>query len=121
MLKLGLIGLTIAILAACGVYGMKNRVQELEKELVRVERMILEARIEIRRLDAEWATLTHPERLARLTEQHLTLTPALPRQIGTVADIPLRDGVDPEGAPALVSSIIPEAASIRSRAATSIR
>ena len=113
MLKLGLVGLTIAILAACGVYGLKNRVQLLEKELLVVERKIEAERIEIKRLRAEWATLTHPERLARLAETHLGLKPAEPRQIATITDIPLRDGQDGEDLPALVSSLSPTGASLR--------
>lgn len=115
MLKLGLVGLTVAIFAACGVYGLKNRVQLLEKELVAVERKIEAERIEIKRLRAEWATLSHPERLARLAETHLGLKPAEPRQIATIADMPMRDD---QGGPALVSSLAPSAASVRS---TSLR
>ena len=113
MLKLGLFSLTIAIFAACGVYGLKNRVQELERELVRVERMIEEERIEIKRLKAEWATLSHPERLARLATPHLGLVPAEPRQMATIADIPMRDALDGEAGPALVSANAPAAASLR--------
>ncbi|MGI9499906.1 MAG: cell division protein FtsL [Geminicoccaceae bacterium] len=113
MLKLGLLSLTIAIFAACGVYGLKNRVQGLERELILTERMIEKERIEIKRLKAEWATLSHPDRLARLTETHLDLVPAQPRQITTVADLPLRDGLGGGAGPALVSSVAPSAASIR--------
>lgn len=104
MLKLGLLSLTIAVLAACGVYGLKNRVQILEKELVRIERLIDREQVEVKRLEAEWATLTHPERLARLAETHLGLRPAAPEQIMAIADIPTRQGVDQPG-PALVSSL----------------
>ena len=118
MLKLGFLGLAIAIMAACGVYGLKNRVQILEKELVSVEKKIEEERIEIKRLKAEWATLTHPERLARLSEAHLDLVPAEPLQIKTVADIPLRDELGPPDGPALVSSTYSSSASKR---ASSIR
>ena len=114
MLKFGFFSLTIAILAACGVYGMKNRVQILEKDLVMIERKIEKERLEIKRLKAEWATLSHPERLARLSADHLGLKPAEPRQIVRIADIPLRDGpmrdgpaLDGETGPALVSSITP--------------
>jgi cell division protein FtsL len=113
MLKLGFVSLTIAIMAACGVYGLKNRVQMLEKELVSVERMIEKERIEIKRLKAEWATLSHPERLARLSRTHLDLKPAEPRQIGVIADIPMRDDFGGDPGPALVSSIAPSAASLR--------
>lgn len=113
MLKLGLVGLTIAIMAACGVYGLKNRVQLLERELVSIERVIEKERIQIKRLRAEWATLTHPERLARLSETHLDLKPAEPRQIRVIADIPMRDGQDGEPGPALVSSLAPSSATLR--------
>ncbi len=113
MLKLGLVSLTIAIMAACGVYGLKNRVQMLEKELVSVERMIEKERIEVRRLKAEWATLSHPERLARLSRTHLELQPAEPRQIVTISDIPMRDDLGGEPGPALVSSLVPSRASLR--------
>jgi cell division protein FtsL len=113
MLKLGVFSLTVAILAACGVYGLKNRVQVLEKELAAIERMIEEERIEIKRLNAEWATLSHPERLARLASTHLGLEPALPRQITAIADIPMRDALEGEAGPALVSSVAPSATSLR--------
>lgn len=109
MLKLGLLSLTIAIMAACGVYGLKNQVQVLEKELADVERQVEKERIEIRRLKAEWATLSHPGRLARLAETHLELKPASPRQIIKIADIPMRDGLEGAPGPALVSSITPSA------------
>ncbi|MGI9508505.1 MAG: cell division protein FtsL [Geminicoccaceae bacterium] len=106
MLKLGVLSLTIAILAACGVYGLKNRVQMLEKDLVKVEREIEKKRIDIKRLRAEWATLSRPDRLARLSETHLKLIPAEPRQIVGIADVPMRDRLG-EDSPALVSSIAP--------------
>lgn len=115
MLKLGLLSLTIAITAACGVYGLKNRVQILEKELIAVESKIEKERIEIRRLKAEWATLSHPERLARLADKHLELKPAEPSQIMTIADIPMRDGLEETPRPALVSSVAPSDASYRPR------
>ncbi|MEM8948539.1 MAG: hypothetical protein AAGA21_13090 [Pseudomonadota bacterium] len=113
MLKLGVVSLTIAIMAACGVYSLKNRVQMLQKELNSVERMIEKERIEIKRLEAEWATLSHPERLARLSATHLDLRPAEPRQIMDIADIPMRDGLGGEPGPALVSSFATSPDSLR--------
>ena len=112
MPKLGLFCLTIAILAACGVYALKNHVQVLEKQLVKVERMIEKERIEIKRLRAEWATLSRPERLARLSATHLKLQPAEPRQIVSIADIPMRDRLGEDG-PALVSSVAPTGGTIQ--------
>ena len=113
MLKLGFASLMIAVLAACGVYALKHRVQGLERDLRRVERALQKETIEIARLKAEWATLSHPERLARLAENHLGLRPAAPRQISAIADVPLRDDFLPGEGPALVSSLVPSAASLR--------
>jgi cell division protein FtsL len=121
MLKLGLFSLTVAILAACGVYALKYQVHDLEKKLVRVERMIERERIAIRRLDAEWATLSHPSRLARLAERHLKLQPAAPRQIAKIADIPMRDGLGRGDGPALVSSIAPSGEGRAASSAAAIR
>ena len=94
MLKAGVVSLLIAVLAACGVYALKNQVQALEADLKRVEKRIAAERLEIGRLRAEWATLNHPSRLARLAEEHLALVPAGPRQITKLEDIPLRQDLD---------------------------
>lgn len=102
MLKLSFASLMIAVLAACGVYVFKGQVQTLENDLRRVERAIDQERFEIKRLEAEWATLSDPARLAHLAEEHLNLVPAEPRQIASIDDVPLRDELDQ--APALVSS-----------------
>jgi cell division protein FtsL len=121
MLKWGLLSLTVAVLAACGVYALKHRVQGLERDLRKVERAIEKEQIEIRRLSAEWATLSQPARLARLAEAHLQLQAATPRQLIAITDIPLRDDPGRDGAPALVSSARPSAPSGASRVAASIR
>lgn len=110
MLRLSFASLMIAALAACGVYALKDQVQSLENDLVRVERRIDQERFEITRLRAEWATLSQPARLARLAEEHLKLQPAEPRQIASIDDIPLRSELDQEEAPALVSSAAPAGA-----------
>ena len=102
MLKLSFASLMIAVLAACGVYAIKGQVQTLENDLRRVERAIDQEFFEIKRLEAEWATLSDPARLARLAKDHLNLVPAEPRQIARIDDVPLRDELDQ--APALVSS-----------------
>lgn len=107
MLKLGFVSLTIAVLAACGVYALKHQVQGLEKDLQRVERAAEKEAIEIARLRAEWATLSQPGRLARLATKHLDLQPATPRQMASIDDVPLRDDLNQDNAPALVSSAAP--------------
>jgi cell division protein FtsL len=104
MLKLSFASLAIAVLAACVVYGFKGQVQSLEQDLRRVERAIERERFEITRLDAEWATLSEPARLARLAKEHLGLGQPLPQQLASSEDIPLRSDLEQPDGPALVSS-----------------
>lgn len=108
MLKLSVASLLIAVLAACGVYAFKGEAQRLERELRRVEAAIEREHVEIKRLNAEWATLSDPARLSRLAKGHLKLEPATPRQLARIDDIPLRDELNQEDAPALVSAIDPD-------------
>ncbi len=105
MLRLSFAGLMVAVLAACGVYAFKGQVQNLENDLRRVDRAIEREHFEIKRLRAEWATLSEPARLTRLAKAHLNLVAAEPRQIASIDDVPLRSELDQ--APALVSSAAP--------------
>jgi cell division protein FtsL len=83
-------GLVIALIAACGLYIMKERVNRLEGELRRQQAMIAAEQSRLHRLRAEWAMLEQPRRIARLAAAHLDLRPAHPTQIMTVADLPRR-------------------------------
>jgi hypothetical protein len=88
--RLALVGLTIALVAACGLYVMKDRVNRLEGELRRQQAMIAAEQGRLHRLRAEWAILEQPGRIARLAAAHLDLRPAHPTQIMTIADLPRR-------------------------------
>jgi cell division protein FtsL len=88
--RLALGGLIIALVAACGLYIMKERVNRLEGELRRQQAMIAAEQSRLHRLRAEWATLEQPGRIARLAAAHLELRPADPTQIMTIADLPRR-------------------------------
>ena len=88
--RLALGGLVIALVAACGLYIMKERVSRLEGELRRQEATIAAEQSRLHRLRAEWAMLERPGRIARLAAEHLELRPAQPMQIMTIADLPRR-------------------------------
>jgi cell division protein FtsL len=94
--RLGFIGLLIALVAASGLYVMKDRVNRLEGELQRHRALVAAEQAKLHRLRAEWAMLEQPGRLARLAGEHLQLRPAQPTQIMTIADLPRRAdlGVD---------------------------
>jgi cell division protein FtsL len=88
--KLAFSGLALALIAACGLYIMKDRVSRLEGELRRQQAMIAAEQSRLHRFRAEWATLERPGRIARLAAAHLDLRPAHPTQIMTIADLPRR-------------------------------
>ena len=88
--KLALAGLLIALVAACGLYIMKDRVKQLEGELARQHALVAAEQSRLHRLRAEWAMLEQPGRIARLAAAHLDLRPAHPTQIMTIADLPRR-------------------------------
>ena len=60
--KLALVGLVMALLAACGLYVMKDRVSQLEGELARQQGLLAVEHSQLYRLRAEWATLERPRR-----------------------------------------------------------
>ena len=89
-MRLALISLALALLAASGLYTMKDRVQRREAELRGLEVAIAAERAALGRLRAEWAMLNQPGRVARLAAAYLELQPALPNQIVRIEDVPLR-------------------------------
>ena len=89
-MKLGIVGLMLAVLAAAGLYTMKDRVQHRERELRGLHVAIAAERLTLDRLRAEWAMLNQPGRIARLAAAYLELQPARPGQIVRVEAIPLR-------------------------------
>ena len=93
-MKLGLASLVLALLAASGLYTMKDQVQRREGELRGVQVAIAAEKAAIARLRAGWATLNQPSRVARLADAYLELQPAQPGQIVRIEDIPLRYEVE---------------------------
>ena len=89
-MKLGMVGLALALLAAAGLYIMKDQVQHRERELRGLHVAISAERLALDRLRAEWAMLNQPGRIARLAAAYLELQPARPGQIVRVEAIPLR-------------------------------
>lgn len=88
--RLGLASLAIALIAACVLFVMKDRVNRLDGELRQLRGVVSIEKARLHRLHAEWAVLSQPTRLARLAAAHLALHPAYPTQIMTIADVPLR-------------------------------
>ncbi len=62
---------------------VKYRVQDLEDQLLSIERTVAEDRQAIHVLNAEWSHLNEPNRLRDLAERHLGLVPLKTGQIAT--------------------------------------
>lgn len=87
---LGMVGLGLALLVACALYAVKDRVQRLEGDLHQIRSTVLAERTALNRLRTEWALLNRPSRLAHLATTHLELVPAHPGQIARIEDLPFR-------------------------------
>jgi hypothetical protein len=92
--KLGLTSLSIAVLAACALFAMKDQVRRLEGELHDLRGVVDDERVAIDRLETEWAILNQPGRIARLASAYVGLQPAKPGQIVQIDDIPLRSELE---------------------------
>jgi cell division protein FtsL len=75
----------LAVALALVLLTVKYEVQSLKDELGQLNREIVREREAIQVLHAEFAFLTQPDRLRRLSTQHLGLTPVEPRQLSTFA------------------------------------
>ena len=111
--KLGLASLSIAVLAACALFAMKDQVRRLEGELHDLRDAIQSEQVAIDRLETEWAVLNQPGRIARLAAAHVGLEPAKPGQIARIDDIPLRSELEQSSGPLQVVLPSGEAAALR--------
>lgn len=97
------------------LYQSKHRAQLLDREIVRTIRATAQTRERIGMLRAEWALLNEPDRLAELSQQHLTLRTLSPQQFVPVAELasrlPIPAAPDPvaeeEAPPAVVEAPAP--------------
>jgi hypothetical protein len=94
----------LGIVACVGfvMFKVKYEVQELEDQVVRINRDIAADRDAIHVLKAEWSFLSQPNRIAELTKRHLDLVPISTAQLATLdrlETIPMR----PAAVPALAA------------------
>ena len=71
-----------------GILVMKNQVQNLEKELVSINRDIQDDIKTIHVLKAEWSHLNSPARLRKLALKHISLNPIKAEQISNYSALP---------------------------------
>lgn len=88
--KTATIGLwaTLVCLVVCGMFVMKNKVQDLELELSQINRGIQDDIKTIHILNAEWSHLNSPSRLRTLASKHILLNPVRAEQIINYSALP---------------------------------
>jgi len=88
----------IGVALMVGLYYVKTRSQTARQHAVKLERQIEQEEASLRVLSAEIAYLENPERLGRLSEEHLGLQPIVVKDVIQIKDIkseyPLRQPVD---------------------------
>lgn len=100
-----MLSLVLFVAAASGLYVVKYRVQAIQVEITALNKQLEQERESMRVVEAEWAYLSRPERIQRLSAEYLKLQPVQPSQMaGVVAhkgDItPAAAHVLPQASPA---------------------
>ncbi len=74
--------------AAFGLYMVKYRVLDIQKEIARTEHELEEEKENLHVIAAEWAYLNRPDRLQPLAQKYLKLEPMKGVQIGSLEQLP---------------------------------
>ena len=91
------------------LYTLEHQTRGLERQIAKLDHGIVEEQDNVKFLDAEWSSLTRPDRLKQLAQQHLGLETLRARQILKPEELAARvpaepiikleaDGSDPIGA-----------------------
>ena len=92
MLRFVNVCLVLGIVAlAYVIYQVKYEARALDEEIASLGKQIDEERDALAVLRAEWSLLNRPERIERLAQKYLKLSPAQPRQLVTVDSVSDRD------------------------------
>ncbi len=88
MLKIFNAVLVLAVLVSgYSLYQLEHATRGVERKIATTDRKIDEAREAIKLLNAEWSSLTRPERIQKLAEQNLALQPTRAQQFVSVEDL----------------------------------
>ena len=103
------LGVVALVAAAIGLNVFKYRVQAIQEEIVHVSRDLEKERRGLHVLNAEWAYLNRPDRLQKLADKYLELSPQQGDQIADVATLPLPLEEQGQMVPASASASKPSA------------
>ena len=82
--------LCVLIVVSYGLYNLKYEVEDLQDHANGLRAQMDEDHRAIKVLQAEWAYLSRPDRLQKLSQRFLILEPTVARQMGGVADLRLK-------------------------------
>ena len=95
----GILVITVLVSASM-LYGLEHATRNLERQIAKSKSSISDDEEAIKLLNAEWSSLTRPQRIQELAEQNLKLTPLKAEQIVAVEDLARR-------VPAMAASLKP--------------
>jgi hypothetical protein len=72
------------------LYNLEHTTRSQERVIARAKAEMVDNAEAIKLLKAEWSSLTRPERIQQLAEQHLGMQKLEPDQIVTVEELPQR-------------------------------
>jgi hypothetical protein len=84
----------LAVGVGVSLFLLKYKVQDLENELNASKAQVVHDRATIKVLQAEWTYLNDPERLRRLSSEHLGFGPPTSKNVSDIAALPFRPGVE---------------------------
>jgi len=84
----GILVMGCLAIGALGLYLVKYRVQDVQLEVARAEAELAKERESLHLLNAEWAYLNRPERLEKLSQKYLALTPLESTQFISYTQLP---------------------------------
>ncbi len=85
-----LVTLAVLVVVSYGLYNLKYEVEDLQEHANGLKAQMEEDRRAIKVLEAEWAYLSRPDRLQRLSSKFLELQPTVAKQVGDMADLRLK-------------------------------
>lgn len=77
------------------LYSLEHATRGLEREIAATDAKIADAKENIKLLSAEWSSLTRPDRLQRLAEQHLKLQTIKAQQIVKLEELGMKVPAEP--------------------------
>lgn len=78
------------LISAFFLYSLEHATRGLERQVSKFKTEILDKREAIKLLNAEWSSLTRPERLQKLAAERLKLRPMTASQIVSLGDLSTR-------------------------------